>query len=422
MIFRYIIYIPFILSFVFTQEYADFEIITNNNPYPAKIFIHTQQSNYMAILDESLEPYWYVKSDNIGGIDFKKNKSFISYFNKEESYWVIVDDLMNEVDTLMCSDGYPTDYHDIQITDNGTYIVQAYESIYIDMSTIVDGGNSNALINGVLRIQEINSDNEVIFDWSANDYLSIENYTNLNLTNNEIGWMHGNSIEIDFDLNIIISNRRSSELIKFNRTNGEVLWIFGGPQNQFNIQNDDLNGFSKQHDARRLPNGNILIFDNGNDHSPSLSRVVEYSINEQTKDAYLVWEYRNPYSDISLSMGSSQRLPNGNTLINWGNVHGLGANIIEVDYQKNIVLELSYDIGSAYKVRKSDWIFQIPMMIGDSNLDGTINILDIVYQVNYILLDEDANRLFDLYKIDINKDASIDILDIIDLLNIVLDI
>ena len=31
-------------------NYADFEIIINNNPFPSNIFLHTQQSNFMAIL------------------------------------------------------------------------------------------------------------------------------------------------------------------------------------------------------------------------------------------------------------------------------------------------------------------------------------------------------------------------------------
>ena len=45
--------------------------------------------------------------------------------------------------------------------------------------------------------------------------------------------MHGNSIEIDYDNNILLSNRRSSEIIKIDRETGEVIWIMGGPLNEF---------------------------------------------------------------------------------------------------------------------------------------------------------------------------------------------
>ena len=194
----------------------------------------------------------------------------------------------------------------------------------------------------------------------------------------------------------------------------------GGPLNEFLFSNDSLGSFSKQHDVRRLENGNILIFDNGNTHQPPQTRVIEYEIDEINKTAILVWEFANPNNHLALSMGSCQRLPNNNTLINWGNITGIGANIMEVDYDKNIVLEMQYNGHNTYKVRKSNWTFNIPMMIGDPNLDNTINVLDIIYQVNYVLNNENPNGIFDLYKIDINKDYFIDVLDIVELVNIIL--
>ena len=85
----------------------------------------------------------------------------------------------------------------------------------------------------------------------------------------------------------------------------------------------------------------------------------------------------------------------------------------------NIVLELEFDIGSCYKVRKSDWGFNIPMIVGDSNLDGIINVSDIIYQINFIL-SQNSIDLFNLYKIDVNKDSNIDILDVVEMINIIL--
>ena len=414
-----LIYFIITLSYSLSnQYYADFEIIVNNDPFPSNIFLHTQSSNFMAILDESLEPYWFVKSDNLGGIDFKPTHDYISYFDKNNTRWIIADKSMNEIDTLQCSSGL-TDYHDIQILSNGNYILQAYDSLIVDMSSLIEGGNPSALVKNILRIQEFNENHELILDWSAFDHLNIQDFTNLNLTNSEFSWMHGNSIEIDYDDNIIISDRRSSQLIKIHRTTGSALWILGGPLNSFEIVNDSFEGFSKQHDARRLDNSNILLFDNGNNHEPPTSRVVEYQIDEENMIATLVWEFFNPYGDLSASMGSVQRLPNENTLINWGNIPTMGARIMEVDSNNNIVLELEFDIGSCYKVRKSDWGFNIPMIVGDSNLDGIINVSDIIYQINFIL-SQNSIDLFNLYKIDVNKDSNIDILDVIEMINIIL--
>ena len=100
----------------------------------------------------------------------------------------------------------------------------------------------------------------------------------------------------------------------------------------------------------------------------------------------------------------------------------MGAVITEVDYEKNIVLEITYPyIYHSYKVRKSNWDFDINLLAGDANLDNAINILDVIYLVNSILSSYSEPSVFDLYKIDIDKDGSIDVTDIIQLVNIILD-
>ena len=135
-----------------------------------------------------------------------------------------------------------------------------------------------------------------------------------------------------------------------------------------------------------------------------------------------VWEFINPYNELSLSMGSVQRLPNENTLINWGNTIGeQGGIIMEVNQDHIIVLEIEYPHGyNTYKVRKHDWEFNVPMLVGDPNLDETVNILDVLYIINYIFDDDSIKDIFNLYKIDINKDYEMDVLDIVEMVNIIL--
>ena len=76
-----------------------------------------------------------------------------------------------------------------------------------------------------------------------------------------------------------------------------------------------------QHHIRRIPNGNITLFDNGNYHTPSYSRAVEYHLDEENKVATMVWQYRNVPDIYGFAMGSVQRLHNGNTLISWGSAN-----------------------------------------------------------------------------------------------------
>lgn len=116
-----------------------------------------------------------------------------------------------------------------------------------------------------------------------------------------------------------------------------------------------MNGFSHQHGIRRLANGNIILFDNGNLHVPSASRAVEYKLDEQTKVAELVWEYRRLPPLFSHILGFAQRLTNGNTLI----CYGAAQRVIEVDrwgtehwelavYGQNVYIYRAFKIDSLY--------------------------------------------------------------------------
>lgn len=88
---------------------------------------------------------------------------------------------------------------------------------------------------------------------------------------------------------------------------------------------------SNPHNPTLLENGNILIFDNGVDRG--YSRIVE--LDPFKKE--IVWEYRADPSEhfYSQSRGSSQRLPNGNTLITESDK----GHVFEVSHSGEIVWE-----------------------------------------------------------------------------------
>ncbi|MAJ43446.1 MAG: hypothetical protein CMF96_01700 [Candidatus Marinimicrobia bacterium] len=419
-------YIIFLISILLGEDFplTEFDFSVNiyeaENVYPEKMQFHTMNNSYLTIMDSSITNLWLVKVEEVG-LDFKVNQEHLTFFQKDSSFWIVMDKNMLEIDTLRCINGLKADYHDIRLLEDGGYILQAYHDVVIDMTQNIEGGHPEAIVNELV-LQEFDSNHNLIFEWYAHDYLDISLYTNLNITNSQFTWMHGNSIEIDFDNNLIISNRRSDEAIKINRHTGEVIWILGGPANQFSILNDSYYGFSKQHDIRRLINGNILVFDNGTNHNPQLSRVCEYELNTENMTAELVWEYSHPEQYVGLSMGSSQRLSNGNTLINWGNLQNSGSIITEVDYTKNIVMEIEFSLGfNIYKVRKNEWDFDINLIKGDINLDNSINIIDVLNTVQIILDTQNVLEIIELYKLDMNLDGHIDVTDLIFLINIILE-
>src|SRR5207237_8071285 len=65
---------------------------------------------------------------------------------------------------------------------------------------------------------------------------------------------------------ILFSFRNISTVVLIERATGKIMWQRGGPP------------LAQQHDPRPLPNGNILIFDNGthrHDNPVTFSRVLE---------------------------------------------------------------------------------------------------------------------------------------------------
>lgn len=257
----------------------------------------------------------------------------------------IVDTLLAVQEFVSQTRGYLTTQHDFHMLPNGNMVVLGAEDVTIDMSDVVPGGHPAAnVVNAV--IQEIDRDGRVVVQWKALDHLPItDSYEDL--TAPAIRYCHNNSLWIDDDGNWIISMRHMSQVIKINRTTGEVMWKLGGKSNQFTIVGDRPElaplYFSYQHDARRLPNGNISLFDNGTQHTPQFSRGVEYRLDETAKTATMVWDYRHVPDYYASIQGGLQTLPNGNRVLGWGSAASDGApGITEVDSTGRVVFEAAY--------------------------------------------------------------------------------
>ena len=115
-----ILYVSWSLTFSQSRDYIDFQVLVNDNPYSASIFIHSMSSDnrYMAVIDSTLNTAWYINSGPLG-MDFKVNQNRLSYFHKPNQFWIIMNDFMIETDTLECTGEYLADYHDVQILANG---------------------------------------------------------------------------------------------------------------------------------------------------------------------------------------------------------------------------------------------------------------------------------------------------------------
>ena len=335
-------------------NYPELIIEKYDNPYRGKLFISLFGGGGIPanmIIENDGNPIYYNELP-YAGIDFKKQPDgTITYFDTQSGKFYALNSFYEIVDSFYCGNGFETDLHELLVLPDGHSYLLGLDPRIIDMSQIVPGGKSNAEVIGFL-IQELDVNKNVIFQWKSLDYIPVTDASpQINLTAQVIDYVHSNSICVDIDGNLLLSSRHLDEITKINRQTGEIIWRLGGKQNEFTFINEELQ-FSHQHDVRRIANGNILFFDNGNFRNPAFSRAVEYSIDELQHTATLVWQYINfPYF-VTNAMGSARRFPNGNTLIDWVRA----GYITEIKPDGSLALEIKYpDDLYSYRVIKDDW-------------------------------------------------------------------
>jgi hypothetical protein len=341
------------------DDFPNIRAAVYGTPTPGRLFLSDVRfgfagppfPSYLMILENDGRPFFYRKLAGVG-LDFKMQPDGrLTYFDAVARGFYALNARHDVVDSFRTGNGYTTDGHDLQILPNGHAVLMSYDTQIIDMSQIVLGGRTDARVIGLI-VQELDQDKNVVFQWRSWDHFQITDIVSHSLTTAVVDYVHGNSIDVDPDGNLILSSRHMNEVTKVSRTTGEILWRLGGKNNQFAFLNDPLL-FSHQHDARRLPNGHILLFDNGNFRLPLLSRAVEYAIDEEGKTATLVWQHRLTPDVFGFAAGSVQRFPNGNTLIGWGSTSPA---LTEVAPDGAIISELTFDPGVAtYRAYRFEW-------------------------------------------------------------------
>lgn len=349
------------------EDYPMQEIIHYNDT-DEKYFFFTltpragapQYSNYLSITDKFGIPLFFRKMSNNslyfhqmgnGQLAYARN----NYGDPENERFFFMDSSYVLLDSVKTGNGYNMDGHDMLLLENGNYLLMSYDPQPVDMSEIILGGNPNATVVGLV-IQEVDTYENVYFQWRSWDHFQITDATDdINLFSNYIDYVHGNAFEFDTDGNLLISSRHLDEITKIDYQTGDIIYRFGlrSKNNEFEIQND-VYGFSHQHDVRLLPNGNITIYDNGNLHQPQFSRALEYSINESNKTANLEWFFRNDPDNYGPSTGSYRRDDDGKHLIGWGSSWPISVTEVLADDNKSLEILLPTGVYT-YRAIKEEW-------------------------------------------------------------------
>lgn len=311
--------------------------------------------NYLIILDGSGEYVYFSRTpENRIAMDFKVTPVAgipkLSYFLTEDfrAAWAegefrVLDPTYQQIDRWTASPPYMAENHELLLLDNGNALLMAYVPVTMDLTGY--GGKANAQVIDVV-IQELNALRDVTFEWHSLDHVPVTS-TYVSLTTDLVDYAHANSIALDDDGNLLVSLRNTSQVLKIDRSSGAILWQLGGKTSDFTFANDA--GFAFQHDARRLPNGHLTLFDNGNGLHPTYSRAVEYAIDETTKTVTRTWQVTDTHT---VAIGNVQRLPIGNTLVNWG----LAGKLTEVTPDEQVARELHLGGDSTYRAFRLPWV------------------------------------------------------------------
>ncbi len=196
---------------------------------------------------------------------------------------------------------YLVDYthHDVIELPNGNFLVST-----IDPDTVINMGVITVGADVLLEIDH--TDGTMIRSWNLND---ICGYTVEDVANGQ--YLHTNSIFYnEVDDSIMFSSPNPMVVVKFDAKTNEIIWAIGNPNNYYPdlikekilipIEADFLwNG--SQHAATVLPNGNIMLFDNGSNRldenklpvsdEDNFSRLAIFEVDEENMTIRLEYSY-----------------------------------------------------------------------------------------------------------------------------------
>ncbi len=232
---------------------------------------------------------------------------------------VIYDQSYRQIARVRAGNGKRMDFHEFNLTPQGTALVLAYKIVPQDLRSVEGGKRKDLAMENV--VQEIDvATGEVLLQVNLNELIAPR--ASYDVVPDRVtlpyDYIHANSVNLDDDGNLLVSARATHAVYKINRKSGRLMWTLGGKQSDFKLGKGAR--FRFQHDAQRQADGTITLFDNNADVPvPGLqSRGVQLRVNESKRRATLVRQFKNPKPQLAASQGNLQALPNDNVFIGWG--------------------------------------------------------------------------------------------------------
>ena len=243
-----------------------------------------------------------------------------------------------------------TDSHDFRVLENGNYMVMAYQDTERDLSHLTfDDEDDQPYGTDVYvedsAIQIVTPSRVAVFNWNSWDWLPLEDCAQHFFPPGDGDYAHLNALQM-VDGHIIASMRGCSRVLAIDVATGDVVWRVGpsnlsdaewaergiGPA-PLDIVGDPEKQFCGQHGSSQLPNGNLILYDNGVQctrdpwmrenllrTNGEYSRALEYAIDVDNGEAVFVRDHslHGTKSELGYRAGNVEVLSNGHWLVSWG--------------------------------------------------------------------------------------------------------
>lgn len=309
------------------------------------------------------DQYFFRRLEN-GNLLFTTNDDRVSYHSR---YFIEVSILGQEIKRYRVPNYF---HHEIREMPNGNFLVATN-------STPIVLGNGQKQEDTIVEIDR--QSGEVIH---TIDFSTILDPNRLRMPGERAeDWLHNNAIYYDQERQeILVSGRAQSAIVNVSYPSGDLNWILSAHEewnetlqpylltpvdasgNPIDITNQDFWTYG-QHAVLKLPNGNILTYDNGlyrgyykNRNAPyaSYSRAVEYKVDENQMTIQKVWEFNMDKRFFTPFTGDVDYFPqSGNRLIGfmWGSADT--PRVVEINERDEILFEMLINQGqNSYRTEK----------------------------------------------------------------------
>lgn len=273
------------------------KVVSNKEELGNELYFVTPSSDgYVAAYDVNGDVRWYLNESFTWDIKRLNNGNILLSSNRLINPPYYMTGLM-EMDLLgkvyyeyTLPGGY---HHDVFELENGNFIVA-----------------SDNFENGTVEDYIVEMDRktgEIVKTIDLTKILPQDEGRNVNAT--DYDWFHNNSVWYDAATNsLTLSGRHQDAVVNLDYSTNEINWIVGSKEGwskemqKYFFEPDENTEFQwSQHAAMILPNGNLFVFDNGNNRSKTAenavnaennySRGVIYQLDKENKMIHQIWQY-----------------------------------------------------------------------------------------------------------------------------------